>query len=147
VVQVAGDGVEARPQPAKERKRVALGHLVFHVVTEDRPLVVELVVDANYGVPHIDWVGRIGNVLAVRGVRMRNDARGQIQHGVGIEQLVRNLVSGEVLPWNQAQRGQLRVVVWITNGRNHKTLGHDVGSRAGERGSRVDKIGSGGRTI
>ena len=59
----AGDGVVARPQPAQFRLRIALVHAVVHVVTENLPLVVELVVDADDVVTHVDRVGHVGDQL------------------------------------------------------------------------------------
>ena len=87
VRQGAGEGVVARPQPAQFRLRVALRHLVVHVVAQDRPLVVELVVDADDIVPHVDRVRHRGDVL-VRGqvLAAGRIARVQVQHRVRIEQ-------------------------------------------------------------
>ena len=65
VRQVAGDRVVARPQPAKERQAVALRHGVVHVVAEDRPLVGELVVDADDVVADVDRVGHVGDRVAI----------------------------------------------------------------------------------
>ena len=86
VRQSAGYRVVARPQPAKERRCIALRDGVMHVVAENRPLVGELVVDTDNVVAHIDRIGNVGEIaLPSARVRLWADPGIQVEHGIRVE--------------------------------------------------------------